>query len=229
MTIAPGTAGPKGRPTDPTVIEVRQRRTRAMLTTLLASFGAPLLVAGDEMGRTQRGNNNAYCQDNEISWVDWSDVDTALVAFTKQAIAFRNHHPVLRRRRFLTGAETVEIEWFTPGGAAMTPQDWGDPNARCVAVYLDGSDDPDRDHEGLLLVDDDLLLLVNGWSQPIDFVIPDVRPGARWSVGLDTADLTGSGVGAEVGSSGAKIAVQGRSVVVLSSPVGSRAREESSP
>ena len=129
------------------------------------SFGAPLLVAGDELGRTQRGNNNPYSQDNEISWVDWSDTDTALLDFARRAIAVRRRHPVLRRRRYLTGAEAGEIEWFTPAGAPMTGPDWDDPNARCLTVYLDGSDAPDRDEDGNLLQDDDLLLLVNGWSE----------------------------------------------------------------
>ena len=125
---------------------------------------------------------------------------------------------MLRRRRFLTGAEAHEIEWFTPSGTTMTAQDWADPNARCIAIYLDGRDAPDRDGQGRLLVDDDLLVLVNGWSDPIDFVLPDPRPGASWSVELDSADLTTPSSSAPLGSAGTTVNVGPRSVLVLSSP-----------
>jgi glycogen operon protein len=100
-----------------------------MLTTLLLSFGVPLLLGGDELGRTQDGNNNAYGQDNEISWFDWSEVDSGLLSFTAGLIAFRRSHPVFRRRRFLTGVQASELGWFTPAGTAMSGGDWGDPSA----------------------------------------------------------------------------------------------------
>ena len=98
-----------------------------MLTTLLLSFGVPLLLGGDEFGRTQQGNNNAYCQDNDISWFDWSDVDADLLEYTKQLIALRLRHPVFRRRRFLSGSEASHLRWFTPAGIQMTGADWADP------------------------------------------------------------------------------------------------------
>ena len=158
-------SGVEGPTDDPQILDLRRRRSRAMITSLMASFGAPLLLAGDEIGRTQQGNNNAYCQDNEIAWVDWSNVDDDLLDFTKRAVALRSRHPVLRRRRFMTGAAADEVRWFTPNGTAMTDRDWSDPNSRCVSVYLDGSDDPDRDEEGDLLIDSDLLLFVNGWRE----------------------------------------------------------------
>jgi glycogen operon protein len=207
-----------GPTTDPAVNALRATRARAMLATLLTSFGPPLLVAGDELGRTQRGNNNAYCQDNEIAWVDWSTVDQSLLDFTRRAIALRRRHPVLRRRRFLTGAETAEIEWFTPAGDPMTGDDWADANARCVAIYLDGSDAPDRDDDGRELVDDDLLVLVDGWWDPIDFVVPATHPPGSWTVELDSADPSGADrmAGAAWGP-GDTITVAARSVVVLAS------------
>ena len=121
-----------------------------MLTTLMLSFGVPMLLGGDEMGRTQGGNNNAYCQDNEIAWFDWSQPDTELQDFTKQLIALRKAHPVFRRRRFLSGAEASELRWFTPAGTQMTGADWSDENALAIALYLDGSDDPDRAEDGTL-------------------------------------------------------------------------------
>ena len=112
--------GAEGATADPAIVELRARQSRAMLATLMLSSGVPLLLGGDEMGRTQQGNNNAYCQDNEISWVDWSRADTPLLDFTRWLVAFRKAHPVFRRRRFLGEAEASELRWFTPGGAEMT-------------------------------------------------------------------------------------------------------------
>ena len=102
------------------MLALRAQRSRAMLCTLLLSFGVPMLLGGDELGRTQGGNNNAYCQDNEISWVDWSAVDTGLLAFIRGLVALRRAHPVLRRHRYLTGVEAAELGWFTPAGTPMT-------------------------------------------------------------------------------------------------------------
>ena len=110
--------GAEGPTDDPDVLALRARQSRAMLATLLLSFGVPMLLGGDEMGRTQQGNNNAYCQDNEIAWFDWSQPDTELQDFTKRLIALRKAHPVFRRRRFLSGAEASELHWFTPAGTA---------------------------------------------------------------------------------------------------------------
>ncbi len=181
-----GTEGPTA---DPGILAVRARRSRAMLTTLMLSFGVPLLLGGDEMGRTQQGNNNAYCQDNEITWFDWASADTALMDFTKNLIALRRAHPVFRRRRFLTGVEATQLQWFTPAGTPMDGGDWADPNARAIAIYLDGSDAPDRADDGSLLVDDDFLVLVNSWWEPLDFALPDTRPQARWRFEIDSYDL----------------------------------------
>ena len=173
--------GAEGPTPDPEVLALRARQSRAMLATLLLSFGVPLLLGGDELGRTQDGNNNAYCQDNEISWYDWSAVDDGLLSFTAGLVAFRRAHPVFRRRRFLTGAQTAELSWFTPAGTPMTSGDWSDPNALAVGIYLDGSDDPDRAADGTLLLDDDFLVLVNAWWEPLDFTIPPAGPGRRGS------------------------------------------------
>jgi hypothetical protein len=180
-----GTEGPTA---DPGILSLRARQSRAMLTTLMLSFGVPLLLGGDEMGRTQQGNNNAYCQDNEITWFDWASADTALKDFTKNLIALRRAHPVFRRRRFLTGVEATQLQWFTPAGTPMDGGDWADPGARAIAIYLDGSDAPDRAEDGTLLVDDDFLVLVNSWWEPLDFALPDTRPQARWRVEIDSYD-----------------------------------------
>jgi isoamylase len=188
-----------------------------MLTTLMLSFGVPLLLGGDEMGRTQQGNNNAYCQDNEITWVDWAGADTALRDFTTKLIAFRRAHPVFRRRRFLAGAEANELQWFTPAGSPMDGGDWADPNARAIAIYLDGSDDPDRADDGTLLVDDDFLVLVNSWWEPLGFALPSTRPQARWHIEIDTHDPAAPDDAATVAGDGS-ITVGPRSVVVLKNP-----------
>src|SRR6202161_758372 len=140
-----GTEGPTD---DKAVLALRARQKRNFLTTLLLSQGVPMLIAGDEMGRTQQGNNNAYCQDNEISWVDWSQPDTQLQDFASRLVSFRKRHPVFRRRRFLAGAEASELRWFTPAGTEMTDGDWSDASALAIALYLDGSDDPDRAADG---------------------------------------------------------------------------------
>ena len=210
-----GAEGPTG---DPGVLALRTRQSRAILTTLLLSFGIPMLLGGDEMGRTQQGNNNAYCQDNEIAWFDWSAADTELLAFTKQLVAFRKAHPVFRRRRFLAGAAAAaEIDWFTPAGTAMTGTDWSDPSALAVAIYLDGSDEPDRAADGSPLLDDDFLVLVNAWWQPLGFTIPATRDGTTWQTAIDTYDPARPAAAAPL-RAGGQLTVSPRSVAVLRSP-----------
>jgi len=205
--------GAEGPTPDPEVLALRARQSRAMLTTLLLSFGVPLLLGGDELGRTQGGNNNAYCQDNETSWFDWSAVDTDLLAFTTRLLAFRRAHPVFRRRRFLTGAEASELGWYTPAGTEMTPGDWADPNALALGIYLDGSDDPDQGPDGRPLVDDDFLVLVNAWWEPIGFSIPVTRPGTQWQHELDSYQPAAPSGPPQ--RAGAQVTVGPRSVCVL--------------
>ena len=212
--------GAEGPTPDPQVLALRARQSRAMLTTLLLSFGVPLLLGGDELGRTQDGNNNAYCQDNEISWFDWSAADAGLLSFTAGLVAFRRSHPVFRRRRFLTGAETSELGWYTPAGTAMTEGDWADPNALAVGIYLDGSDDPDRAEDARLLLDDDFLVLVNAWWEPLDFTIPPIRPGQVWQPGIDSYDpgRPAGDEGKDRHQAGDRVTVGPRSVCVLRGP-----------
>jgi isoamylase len=206
--------GVEGPTTDPDVLDLRARQRRAMLTTLLLSFGVPLLLGGDELGRTQQGNNNAYCQDNEISWFDWSATDKRLVEFTRTLIGLRLAHPVFRRRRFLTGKEAAELGWYTPAGVPMTASDWNYAEARSVVVYLDGADDPDRAADGTLLIDDDFLLLINAWWEPLDFAVPDTRPGQAWGPAIDTFEPSGYAVSGRL-TANDHITVRPRSIVVL--------------
>ena len=178
-----GTEGPAA---DPAITTLRQRQSRAMLATLLLSFGVPMLLGGDERGRTQGGNNNAYCQDNDITWFDWASGDDDLLAFTRRLIAFREQHPVFRRRRFLAGKDAAELGWYTPAGTPMTEADWADPSALSLAIYLDGADDPDLAEDGTPLLDDDFLVLFNAWWEALGFTIPSTRPGQTWRAEIDT-------------------------------------------
>jgi glycogen operon protein len=211
-------SGAEGPTDDPDILALRARQSRAMLTTLMLSFGVPLLLGGDEMGRTQQGNNNAYCQDNEISWFDWDGADPALRDFTKNLIAFRRAHPVFRRRRFLAGAEPSELEWFTPAGTPMYGADWADPNALAIAIYLDGSDDPDRAQDGTLLTDDDFLVLVNSWCEPLGFTLPETRPGAQWQAVIDSYNPAATTKAVKCRASD-QVTVGARAIVVLRSPL----------
>jgi glycogen operon protein len=206
--------GVEGPTADTDVLTLRARQSRAMLTTLLLSFGVPMLLGGDERGRTQHGNNNAYCQDNEITWFDWSSVDDELFAFTRRLIAFRREHPVFRRRRFLAGADASELRWFTPAGTLMTAADWADPSTLSLGLYLDGSDDPDRAQDGTLLVDDDFLVLFNAWWEPLVFAIPETRAGLVWRAEVDSYDPAAPACAPALHADG-KLTVGSRSVVVL--------------
>jgi isoamylase len=206
--------GAEGPTSDRDILALRARQSRALLTTLLLSFGVPLLLGGDELGRSQGGNNNAYCQDNVMTWFEWDNTDPAFLDFTKKLIAFRRSHPVFRRRRFLAGAQASQLQWFTPAGTPMNGADWADPNARAISIYLDGSDDPDRAQDGTLMVDDDFLLLVNSWWEPLSFTLPSTRPEAQWHTDIDSYHPDGpSASGGR--SVGEQIIVGPRSVMVL--------------
>jgi isoamylase len=209
--------GVEGPTDDPEINALRARQRRAMLATLMLSFGVPMLLGGDEMGRTQQGNNNAYCQDNELTWFDWANADKDLQDFTSRLIKFRLAHPVFRRRRFLAGTEAAELRWFTPAGTPMDGGDWADPSALTIAIYLDGRDDPDHAEDGTLLVDDDFMVLVNAWWEPLDFVLPVTRPDARWHTEIDTYDP--AGVAEPERQAGEHITVSPRSIMVLQAPV----------
>jgi isoamylase len=180
--------GAEGSTGDTDVNAMRARQKRAFLVTLLLSAGVPLLLGGDELGRTQRGNNNAYCQDNEITWFDWSTVDEDLLRFTKELIALRRGHPVFRRRRYSTGKEAADLRWFTPSGTEMTAENWADSNARSVALFIDGSTDPDVGADGTPMVDNDFLMLINAWWEPLMFTVPADLLARRWDVVCDTFD-----------------------------------------
>jgi isoamylase len=208
--------GAEGPTEDAEVNALRSRQQRVMLTTLLLSFGLPLLLGGDEIGRSQGGNNNAYCQDNAISWLDWYSADRELLGYVKRLIALRRAHPVFRRKRFLTGADVKELEWFTPVGTRMTEADWADEGIRCLTVYLDGTDDPDASESGEPLCDDDFMVMVNGWWEPVSFTIPVVRKVPQeWLAELDSHDPAVTPDSGPVRVAGDRVVVRPRSVTVL--------------
>jgi len=213
--------GAEGPADDAAIRNLRLTQSRAMLATVLLSLGVPMLLGGDEIGRTQRGNNNAYCQDNEISWLDWSNVDEGFLDFSRQVVAIRRRHPVLRRKRFVIGAGRGDLSWFTPVGSAMTESDWTAGWTRSVVMYANGQRDPDRDAEGRPVLDDDLLLLINGWWEPLTFTLPDVGAPRTWEYELDTFDgaagasaAASAVAGPQVGA-GSAVTLGPRSLVLL--------------
>jgi isoamylase len=213
--------GVEGPTDDPAVLELRARQRRNFVATLFLSQGVPMLLHGDELGRTQRGNNNGYCQDNEITWVDWGKVDVDLLAFTRQVAELRRGHPVFRRRRFFDGrpvrrrgADALpDIAWFAPDGREMTEEDWEARFGRAVAVYLNGEGIPDRDARGDRVVDDSFLLCFSAHDQQIEFRAPATEYGGTWNVVIDTArpDLDDG----TVVHAGAVVPVGPRALVVL--------------
>jgi len=187
--------GVEGDTDDPAVLQLRDRQKRNFLATLLLAQGVPMLLAGDELGRTQLGNNNAYCQDNEISWCDWA-LDAradALLAFTQRLIELRRAHPVFRRRRFfqgrpIHGSFLADVGWLAPDGHEMTEQEWVSGHVRCLGVFLNGDAIGEPGPRGEQVTDDSFLLLLNGAAERVGFVLPDDRWAPAYDLELDTAD-----------------------------------------
>ncbi|MFP4310395.1 MAG: glycogen debranching protein GlgX [Nitriliruptoraceae bacterium] len=183
--------GAEGETTDPEVLRLRARQQRNLLTTLLLSQGVPMVLGGDELGRSQGGNNNGYAQDNEISWFDWDLVDHDLLAWTQALIRLRNDHPVFRRRRFFEGRSVrgerfSDIAWLTPDGEPMSDEHWESGYAKSLQIYLNGSGLASKDERGLMVVDDSFLLLINAHYEELTFTVPATGPSAPFVVVLDT-------------------------------------------
>ncbi len=211
--------GVEGPTDDPEVLALRARQQRNFLATLLLSQGIPMLVAGDEMGRTQGGNNNAYGQDNETSWIDWrlKDRNAGLLDFTRQLLELRNRHPVLRRRRWfqggpIRGSRAPDIAWFTPEGEEMSEEHWMQ-GAKSISVFLNGEGIPDPGARGEPITDDSFFIFFNADYEPLAFVIPAGEWAPLWSKVIDTgseADLEEA-----LYETGEELKVQGRSLVIL--------------
>jgi glycogen operon protein len=185
--------GAEGPSEDPEVNALRHRQIRNFLTTLFLSQGIPMLLGGDEIGRTQRGNNNAYCQDNEISWFHWETADKELLEFTRRLIELRKQHPVFHRRRWfqgrpIHGAKVTDIGWFTPDGTEMAEEHWGEGFAKAMGIFLNGEAIASLDARGERVVDDNFYVLYNAHYEPLTFVVPKGEWGREWRVVLDTRE-----------------------------------------
>jgi glycogen operon protein len=186
--------GAEGETSDPAVLDLRRQQRRNFMTTLLLSEGVPMIAHGDEIGRTQHGNNNVYCQDNELSWLDWEDVDEDMLAFTRKVSALRRDHAIFRRRRFFEGrpvrrrgqATLPDIEWLTPDGREMTEEDWDSGFGRSIGVYMNGQGIDERDGRGQRVTDDSFLLYFNAHDDKIDFHLPGSEYSKAWFVEIDT-------------------------------------------
>jgi len=208
----------EGPTDDPDVLEVRARQQRNFMATLFLSQGCPMLLHGDELGRTQGGNNNAYCQDNELSWVHWDEIDEGLLAFVSRLITLRRHQPVLRRHRFFAGQigrgpRRKDIAWFRQDGQEMREADWRSGSRRTLGMLLNGEMIPDRGARGEQVVGDTLLVLLHSHHEDVAWTLPSGW-GDRWEMLLDTARPT-EAEGAREFDSGATVNVVGRSLAVL--------------
>jgi len=214
--------GFEGPTDDSKVIALRQQQVRNFLAVLFLSQGVPMLVAGDEFGRTQNGNNNAYCQDNEISWINWDKADKDLEAFTRDLIKIRNKHPVFCRRRWFSGKlikgiGLEDISWFLPNGDEMSDENWNHDFAKSLAVFLNGRGIPTLGENGEQIVDDNFYVIFNAHDQPLDFKLPSTKYGLIWTKLLDSSSIIKKEK--DTYKAGETLQVNGRSVILLKNPI----------
>jgi glycogen operon protein len=212
--------GVEGPTDDPDIIALRKQQKRNLLATLFLSQGVPMLVAGDEFGKTQQGNNNAYCQNNEISWLNWEQQDQELLVFTKKLIRLRKDHPVFRRRKWfqgqpIKGKGLEDIAWFLPEGDEMSDENWNHDFAKSLGLFLNGLGLHHVGPQGEAIVDDHFYLIFNAHDGPLDYVVPDKLRGRKWRKVLDTAD---DDIKDQAIENNEIVTVQGRSVVLLQQP-----------
>jgi glycogen operon protein len=215
--------GVEGPTDDPDIVWLREQQKRNLLATVLISQGVPMLLAGDEVGRTQQGNNNTYCQDNELNWQDWywDDNRWRLLNFTKRMIQLRHEHPLFRRREFFKGVPVADtgrkdVAWLKPDGHEMTPEEWEKEFARCLGMWLNGEQLPETDERGHRLQDASFLVLFNAHHDVIDFQLPDLGE-AHWFVEIDTSFNTGT-PSSDKNAARGTYPLQGRSLVILRQP-----------
>jgi isoamylase len=211
--------GVEGPTDDSEVNALRARQQRNFLTTLLLSQGVPMLLGGDELSRTQDGNNNAWCQNNEISWFDWNlgDDERALVEFVRRLIELRRTHPIFRRTRFFAGSgrDLPDVWWMRPDGRKMTQRDWRNPAARSIGVFLNGDELQMTTPRGEDVRDESFLMLFNAHHDPLTFRMPTRRFGQRWELELSTADPEADGDEAPSWAAREELEVESRSIVLL--------------
>src|SRR5699024_5167649 len=217
-------SGVEGPTEDTEVRDLRLRRAKNLMATLLLSQGVPMILHGDERGRTQHGNNNVYCQVIELTWFDWEldahDID--MPWFTQSVIALRRDHPIFRRRRFLQGtaqdaadSELPDVEWLGTDGAPMTDEDWNDPQNKCLTMFLNGSGIPEPTLRGERIVDDSALVLFSASGNPVDFTLPPAEHGRTWRGELGTGDTIDVG---DVLEAGTTFSRPGHSLLILMRP-----------
>jgi len=223
--------GVEGPTDDLKILALRALQKRNFLATLMLSQGVPMLLAGDQIGRTQRGNNNAYCQDNEISWVNWNPrpADRELLAFVMRLIEFRKRHPSFHRRSFfqgrpIKGTGVKDIVWLAPEGGEMTDQEWNQSYARCLGLYLEGHATGEDDDRGQPVTDDDFVLLINSHHEPIAFMLPMLSAGDSWQTVIDTSQPQDNKTSFP---GGGKFPLQARSLSLLVRQIGPQAKEAS--
>ena len=211
--------GVEGPTNDPAIRAIRDRQKRNFLATLILSQGIPMILAGDELGRTQGGNNNAYCQDNPISWIDWVNADPALIEFTRRLIKLRREHPIFRRCGWFNGSvpkskNVKDLEWFRPDGAEMTSSDWGVGYAKTLGAFLNGRAIAERDHNGEQIVDDSFFLIFNSYNEAMEFRLPSRNFARGWTIVVDTTNATQQ-EGSRSYSFEEEVHVSGRALIVL--------------
>ena len=215
--------GAEGSTEDEGVLARRRQQLRNFFSTLLLSQGVPMICGGDEIARTQRGNNNAYCQDNDMSWYHWEQADMSLHAFVRDLIRVRSEHPVFQRRRWfqgrpIRGQEVSDIGWFTPGGTEMSEQDWNSGFAKSLGVFLNGNAIPTRDDHNRRVIDDSFYFMFNAHSDAVEFVLPESKWGGAWTIAFDTSQIpehvTLDTAGGQLGA-GEHLNVQAWSTVLL--------------
>ncbi|MCF0041262.1 glycogen debranching protein GlgX [Dyadobacter fanqingshengii] len=211
--------GVEGPTDDQEIIDLRNKQKRNLLTTLFLSQGVPMLVAGDELGRSQGGNNNPYCQDNEISWIHWEKADQQLLEFTKKLIWFCKDHPSFRRRRWfqglpVMGSDVEDIRWYSPDGSIMSEENWDHDCAKSIGVYLNGKGIRCVNYDGKKITDDSFYIIFNAHEEALDYVLPTDHCSKQWQKAIDTSDGF-IGDDDEQLVSGGVVKVQGRSVLVL--------------
>jgi glycogen operon protein len=213
--------GVEGPTNDENINKLRKEQVRNFIATLFLSQGVPMLVAGDELGRTQKGNNNAYCQDNEISWIDWRNKDKNLLEFTSKLINFRKKHPLFYRRKWfkyqpVKGKDITDIEWFTPEGETMSENHWKDASVKSPGVFLSGCSISDVSDKGEPIIDDSFYILFNANPANIQFTLPSEKWGAKWIKVMDTfnAEFDEEGIGEPLNAR-QQVDVNGRSVLLF--------------
>ena len=212
--------GVEGPTNDPAVLTLRARQQRNFLATMMLSQGVPMILHGDEMGRTQRGNNNTYAQDSEISWMHWEHADAPLIEFTAALVRLRKEHPTFRRSRFFDGRPVrrgegqplPDIVWLQPDGTAMDPEDWGSGFGRAIGVFLNGQGIAGRDSRGERTVDRHFIVLFNAHDDVVEFTLPSQEYSDQWEIVIDTA-----GVNADSNTrvAGTVVPVEAKSTIVL--------------